>query len=160
MTTTRKKRCSRCRKSKSLDKFHNRSRSADGKTAHCKECHKEDCQKWRRNNPDKARSSRRKSTLKWIAKQGGNRAVHLRSKFGISQSEYDSMATLQGHVCKICQQPETKIARNGKLQPLSVDHDHQTGRVRGLLCCRCNRMLGFSQDSVSLLLAAVEYLRK
>lgn len=59
----------------------------------------------------------------------------------MTEAEWDAIYERQGGVCAICEKPETVI-RKGKLLPLSVDHDHATGRVRGLLCNRCNTAIG------------------
>src|SRR5438105_9932161 len=60
----------------------------------------------------------------------------LKKKFGITQAEYDQMFEEQDGVCKICRKPESRICR-GILCRLAVDHDHKTGKVRGLLCSKC-----------------------
>ena len=77
--------------------------------------------------------------------------------YGITDAEYDALLESQDGLCAICRQPETTI-RNGRVQPLSVDHDHETGAIRGLLCARCNHMLGAAKDKASTLWAAVQYL--
>lgn len=66
--------------------------------------------------------------------------------------EYERMFVAQGNVCKICGNACTTNRR------LAVDHDHETGKVRGLLCHRCNRGLGFFCDDTGLLLKAFTYL--
>lgn len=69
------------------------------------------------------------------------------------------MNDAQGHVCAICSLPESKNhSRSGKILPLSVDHCHQTNKVRGLLCSQCNLMLGLANDNIEKLLSAVSYL--
>jgi hypothetical protein len=67
------------------------------------------------------------------------------------------MLAAQGGVCMICDQPETRVTR-GTLDTLSVDHDHRTNVVRGLLCARCNKALGLFYDDVDLMATAVSYL--
>lgn len=62
------------------------------------------------------------------------------------------MLVKQGGVCKTCQRPP-------KVYRLHVDHDHVTGRVRGILCGRCNWVLGLIKDSPTLLKALQEYLQ-
>ena len=84
-----------------------------------------------------------------------NRRQKYPKKFGITLEQYDEMLATQGGVCAVCKQPEA-VARE---QALAVDHDHQPGgRVRGLLCNRCNRALGFFRDDPALLRAAADYL--
>jgi Recombination endonuclease VII len=60
--------------------------------------------------------------------------------------------------CAICNQEERKVTR-GKVVMLAVDHDHATGKVRGLLCHTCNVALGLLQDSPGLLANALSYVR-
>jgi len=85
------------------------------------------------------------------------KGIHLQNRYGISQEKFDQMVTAQDRVCLICEQPETTIIK-GVLPTLSVDHNHSTGQVRGLLCRRCNTMLGLAQDSPALLERAIAYL--
>jgi hypothetical protein len=73
-------------------------------------------------------------------------------KYGLSVDSYQAMLESQNHVCKICH----KSSRGGKA--LSVDHCHDTGRVRGLLCTKCNTGLGQFCDDPVLIKRALEYL--
>lgn len=88
----------------------------------------------------------------------------LRLRFKITQAEYDAMLIEQGGVCAICKQPETTRGgdrsgpRKDKVRPLSVDHNHATGKVRALLCNRCNRLVGLAEMKISN--DVLEYIRK
>jgi hypothetical protein len=73
--------------------------------------------------------------------------------YGITHDEYETLLEVQGGACAICGNGEQKRA-------LAVDHDHQTGTIRGLLCDRCNPMLGYAQDNAAILQAAITYLTK
>lgn len=64
-----------------------------------------------------------------------NRTHRLQQVYGITNEEYEEMYREQGGVCKICEKPE-------KTRRLQIDHDHETSRVRGLLCTACNTSLG------------------
>lgn len=77
----------------------------------------------------------------------------LRFKFGITLADYEAMSEAQGGVCAICKKPPQKHRRH-----LDVDHDHKTGRVRGLLCSPCNRAIGYFRDDPELMRAAAAYL--
>jgi hypothetical protein len=69
------------------------------------------------------------------------------------------MLQLQNGVCAICSCPETvKHHSTNEIQPLVVDHDHGTGRVRGLLCTRCNKGIGLLKHNPEFLRAAADYL--
>lgn len=80
------------------------------------------------------------------------RNYHLQKTYGITSEEYDEMLEAQGGVCKIC--GATPGARR-----LAVDHCHDTGEIRGLLCYNCNSALGRFQDNIALLEAAIKYLK-
>lgn len=70
---------------------------------------------------------------------------HLKAKYGLTEDEYELMLEAQGGVCAICHRPER--VRRGPGEPrLSVDHDHITGMVRGLLCQSCNVICGMFRD--------------
>jgi len=84
---------------------------------------------------------------------------HLERKYQMTIEDYEKMYDEQNGVCKICGQPETK-KYNGKVVELAVDHCHETGKVRGLLCNKCNVALGGFQDSPTLLASALNYLNR
>ncbi|MBW1743926.1 MAG: endonuclease VII domain-containing protein [Deltaproteobacteria bacterium] len=69
------------------------------------------------------------------------------------------MEERQGGVCAICGDPETN-QRNGRTIRLSIDHDHETGQVRGLLCVRCNTGLGLFGDNIEVIQKVVDYLSR
>lgn len=81
------------------------------------------------------------------------RAYAIPTKFGISVVEYDALLAKQSGVCAICSQ----VCSTGN--HLAVDHDHNTGRIRGLLCSRCNRAIGLLGDDLARLQQAIAYLR-
>lgn len=67
--------------------------------------------------------------------KGGHAGRH--DVYGLTRFQFEAMKELQNHVCKFCGKPETQTT-NGTLRELSVDHDHETNKVRGLLCAICN----------------------
>jgi hypothetical protein len=81
------------------------------------------------------------------------------AKYGITLDEYERRAVEQGGVCAICQQSESAAGNHGGVRRLTVDHDHATGVVRGLLCSRCNVAIGMLDDDPERFVAAAEYLR-
>lgn len=85
----------------------------------------------------------------------GKRNDNLKRLYGITEEAYQVLLEAQHYVCKICGAPYGSKKRAN----LCVDHDHQTGRIRGLLCESCNKMLGFSNDNPTLLLRAIQYLK-
>lgn len=78
---------------------------------------------------------------------------------GVTMEWYNEQFAKQGGVCAICRQVESRH-RSGVPTRLNVDHCHQTGVVRGLLCTRCNSGIGLLGDSLPTAMAAVEYLRE
>lgn len=132
--------CSKCKIEKDSGSFSKNNYSKDGLQSRCKICCAESQRKWHKNNPDKVRAGK------------------IKYNFGISRLDYEALHKKQGGVCAICSKPETAI-RNGKLKELAIDHCHQTGQVRGLLCQRCNTALGQFSDDISTLESAINYLR-
>ncbi len=83
----------------------------------------------------------------------------LKTTFGITLKEFNVILGSQGGLCAMCRKPETHM-KYGRVCALSVDHDHETGKIRGLLCNSCNRGLGFLKDNPETLASGVEYLKK
>lgn len=93
------------------------------------------------------------------ANRDHHRGRDFRRLYGIDFGDYQRMLLDQKGVCAICEKPETKV-ENGTIRLLSVDHNHTTGAVRGLLCANCNLAIGYACDDVSVLEKAIIYLRK
>lgn len=85
--------------------------------------------------------------------------THLMRKYGITREQYEGLLELQQGLCKICGSPPVGKVKNGPAKRLHVDHDHQTGQVRGLLCHKCNVMLGNARDDIKILETAILYLK-
>jgi len=83
----------------------------------------------------------------------------FRNKYGITIADYDALLEEQGGGCAICG-AERSFTKGGKGKRLAVDHDHETGEVRGLLCVTCNRGLGYFSDSETRLQRAAAYVAK
>jgi hypothetical protein len=83
------------------------------------------------------------------------RRKHLRREYGITPEEFENMLHSQNGQCAICGTFEA----DAKHRRLHVDHDHITGKVRGLLCGRCNMMLGYALENTMVLEAAIAYLK-
>jgi hypothetical protein len=108
---------------------------------------------WSAKNKDRIKTydnkdSRRRANRKTTA-----------SRYGLTVDQYEEMYEAQGGKCAICEQAETSLGNNGEIKMLAIDHDHETGKVRGLLCNNCNRAIGLLKDDVEVLLNAVAYLR-
>ena len=81
-------------------------------------------------------------------------------KYGITSEQYDVLMQEQSGLCKICHTQEVVVKRNSKTQSLSVDHNHETGEIRGLLCNNCNTLIGLAREDISILENAADYLRR
>ena len=77
----------------------------------------------------------------------------LEARYGINRTDYDNAYAFQNGLCFLCRRA------TGKTRRLSVDHDHATGDVRGLLCRPCNGILGHARDDISFFERAIEYLK-
>ena len=82
------------------------------------------------------------------------RAGHVRRKYSLTPDQYNAMIDAQDSQCLIC-----GYEFGQKKGDLHVDHDHETGKVRGLLCDKCNRGLGYFRDNAQVLFNAALYLR-
>jgi hypothetical protein len=156
------KTCKVCGIAKPLDDFYANKGGRDGRRPECKTCHlavrkaKYDANprpyiervlKWQRENRDAYLAKQREY------KESGRKAIsdrksHLKRKYGLTLEEFDALLAAQGGGCAIC----------GKPDPDNVDHDHITGRVRGILCWNCNVGVGQFEDSEDRLAAALTYL--
>ncbi|MCZ2839056.1 endonuclease domain-containing protein [Modestobacter sp. VKM Ac-2985] len=121
--------CPDCGRVLPLDDFVRTVRSSSGHHAYCRPCH----------------NARSKASR---AKAGGSRTYHLSRRYGISAEEADLMLVDQGGVCAIC----------AKAPAAHVDHDHDSGAVRSLLCFNCNGGLGQFRDDPALLRVAARYV--
>jgi hypothetical protein len=136
------KRCSKCKEEKDTSLYHkNRSRE-DGLQVRCKECMQVHNA---RNNPiHNPINNPKNADYRWER--------ILQRKYGITAEDYSYMLEQQQGGCAICFQENPTGNR------LAVDHNHDTGEVRGLLCSRCNTGLGQFGDNVDNLEAAIDYL--
>lgn len=100
--------------------------------------------------PEKRKEYREKNKE---AKRAYGKQWDLKRKFGIGLDEYNSLLESQKYKCAIC---ETGACTSGR--EFAVDHDHATGKIRGLLCTRCNIGLGYFKDSADMLSRAIQYL--
>lgn len=147
-----KKKCRACLKIKiAKDGFYKRKASIDGYTSRCRKCTNTDPH---RKKVDRLRRVRLRDEL-----SVKSRKYHIARTYKITLEEYDRMLQVQGGVCAICEKSESRRVL-GKIVPLSVDHDHKTTAVRGLLCNSCNVGLSRFRDSVEILKAAIGYVRK
>lgn len=113
----------------------------------CGSCYKLD---WNRRNPERDAASRAREKAKRTPAM--KKAAHLRFLYGLSLHEYERLWIAQDGRCAVCRELPGRRA-------LAVDHNHQTGQVRGLLCGLCNRGLGAFRDNPEFLRRAASYLK-
>ena len=132
--------------------------------------------KYRRENPEKWKEINRRAKCK--AKQDPEKTLQVLTyqkqyreknrktlsdkerhrKFGITPERYSELLGFQNGACAICKQPET-ATRLGKVKALAVDHCHQSGSIRGLLCADCNTGIGKLKEDVDIFQSAIQYLK-
>jgi hypothetical protein len=106
---------------------------------------------WQQENSERLNAYRREYRSRPERKRA-DRDAHLRRKFGIGIDDYERMLAEQNGGCRICGTPPPE---NGSLH---VDHDHDTGQIRGLLCVSCNNAIGALKENLDIFLAAMAYL--
>jgi hypothetical protein len=155
-------RCSDCKQFVQIENF---SPSAQ-KRGHgvCNPCHAIRAKSYQERYPEKYKESQRKTAAKhpetrkrvhakWRAEnKDAMHGYHVKLKFGLSREEYSALLEKQGGACALCGKPKPPQRR------LLVDHCHETGKVRGLLCIGCNTAIGQLGDNVAGLTKAIEYL--
>jgi Recombination endonuclease VII len=151
--------CNKCKLHLTLDSFVKNKNSRDGKSYYCRKCMAglrkiyhgtpqgrktatDSCRRWREKNPDKVRKCSFNARM---------------SLYGITKNDFVRMLTEQQAACKVCgiwlSMAEKQIKTN-----CTIDHDHFTNKVRGLLCNECNLILCHSKDSSSRLRKLANYL--
>ena len=138
--------CCICMNRKDFSEFYNYKNKSDGKSYRCKQC------------DDIARAAYRKKHLVSVKRKSRER--YLKSRFGMTQADYLAILKTQDLSCAICGIHHTDNKVAGCVDSLSVDHCHDTGGIRGLLCNQCNRALGMFRDSQDLLYKAYKYIKE
>lgn len=174
--------CTKCKVYKSFSEFYkHNSPDANGHTSRCKECIKED-NKSRRGkhnlNPELVKE-RRKRWMEGVKKDPEKLAKYramknkwnrsdkyydnyYKKRFGISLAEVQAMLSRQNGLCSNigCSVPISIMGKDETKSQGVVDHSHKTGKVRALLCVRCNAMLGHIENNSQLIPGFMDYLNK
>lgn len=151
-----------CKKEKKISEFVKDKRNKDGLTSRCKDCRNEHYNNYYKQNPEKQKekndSQKENRQLYYNSEDGiiSSRKTHLKRMYNISLEDYNEISIKQDHKCAICGGYETYY-RN---KVLCVDHSHDTGEIRGLLCNTCNRALGLFKENFEILQNAINYLIK
>jgi hypothetical protein len=142
---------------------------------------KEIKKRWQLRNPEKYRAAERKRSARYRARHPNARLesqraylrrvkgtpeyraacqrINRKKRYGVTEAMFQHMLVEQEGRCYICGRGEIREI-GGVVVPLSVDHNHETGQVRRLLCHRCNLMIGQAEENPAILDKAAAYLRQ
>lgn len=146
------KTCSRCLIEKNLEDFYSSTRHKDKLYSICKSCCQAKARDRYREDPTKMKLAQKKYLE---ANPDSRRNTMLKNQRGITLNDYQIMFQAQEGKCAIC-----KTDQKDMKKALNVDHCHKTGKIRGLLCGKCNQALGLLQDKVEVIETAASYLRR
>jgi len=124
------KKCRKCSQIKRQDEFHFNSGSKDGLGSWCRHCAK-----------------------------GKGRQIQLQQRYNLTVKQYELILESQNNVCTICGKLEI-IKCGVRVKRLAVDHNHTTGKVRGLLCSTCNLLVAHVENNPKILKEIPRYLRR
>jgi hypothetical protein len=127
------KTCTECKEIKDLLDFYPDPRMRDKRMSRCKACNAQRTRNWELANPQRSRERKRRD---WIKRT-----------WNMTEQEYDSF---RSQACEIC----------GDIHDMVIDHDHLSGKIRGVLCKKCNNVLGMARDKPNILRAAASYLER
>lgn len=85
---------------------------------------------------------------------------YYQRNYGITETVYNKMKEDQSNLCFLCNSEGFAIGKNNHTEKLAVDHCHETGKIRKLLCHNCNRALGLLKDNPELMRKAAEYVEQ
>lgn len=136
-----KKQCQMCKITQPISNFYKSKQAKCGYYSYCRTCKLE----------ANKRSDAKRMTQNREKFLNQRKDWHLKQVFGITLEDYNKLLSEQGGVCKICLGKDSD-------RMLAVDHCHTTGKIRGLLCQKCNRAIGQLDDSIERLKRAIIYL--
>lgn len=132
---------------------------------YCRAQGREKRRRWRVRYPGREKelykeTNRVSYCRKWRSTHKGScRNSYLKHNYGITLEEFQQMVEKQDGRCKICGQKPSSRQVKGQMKPgLCVDHHHESGRLRGLLCHRCNVMIGAAEENVKIFEQAIKYV--
>lgn len=144
------KTCTKCSRTLPLAEFHNNKTCRDGKRHQCKHCVGAANREWQARNPEHAKACWKRSAKKQYT--GEKRLLRKLKEYGITPEQFENMQAFGGHKCHICGNPFD-------LYPY-IDHCHESGAVRGILCFRCNTAIGSLRDNPTLIRRAADYVEQ
>lgn len=132
--------CPDCGVRKALTEFHKDATRKNGRKVYCKACNAAQVSSWSKADPERRARVQRQTRLNTL--------------YGVTPKEFDAMLDAQGNGCEVC------YGVNADGRSLAVDHDHKTGKVRALLCSRCNIALGLVEEDPCRLRALADYVER
>ena len=129
--------CTKCGISKPISEFYKDKQKPTGYRPDCKSCNKKQCANWAKNNKER------------------HYGYDIKRKYGINLAQYKQLLESQKNRCAICGKHEYEFKTR-----FHVDHSHQTGEVRALLCVNCNHGVGAFFEDTKLLQKALNYIKK
>ena len=151
------KKCTKCGKKYSTNSeyFGKDKGTKDGLACWCKKCRSKQKKKYYRTEKGRQYQKKYKQSEKYKVIE---RRANLKKNYNITLEQYDQMFAVQDGICAICGKPETVKNQYG-VKRLSIDHNHETGEFRGLLCSSCNFLIGNAKESLLILKSAINYLK-
>jgi arsenate reductase-like glutaredoxin family protein len=173
------RKCNTCKELKLISEFHKDKKSPDGIRYKCKKCNIKDSSKWAKTHKDRIRElvrtkearrltedfrgNRDPEDVKRRAKESRKkyfqenkeyfRKYNLKWKYDLTTEQYNQLLNEQEYKCKVC----NKLLGTGR--NVHIDHDHTTGKVRSILCRKCNTALGMVNDDIAILQNLINYLK-
>ena len=162
------KTCTKCGAEKTLECFTKSKSGAGGINPRCKECtsainrasyatnaerRKKRLMEFRKSNPGIVKKWNKTSNTRRANKQSINNLFRL---YGVTEEQYGKMLMYQNGKCAIC---KSESSNQTNMKRLVLDHCHNTGKPRGLLCNKCNTGLGMFGDRIETVVRAAKYLR-
>lgn len=129
--------CTKCKLEQPLENFKKEKSNKNKHRTICKNCDVLRTKYWRRNHKENVRRH------------------NLKQDFNLTEKEYNQMLKNQNSCCAICKTNQSLLKRH-----LAVDHNHKTGKIRGLLCGNCNTALGLLKEDMDNITSLIDYLIK
>jgi hypothetical protein len=140
--------CCKCHIALPLSEFYKNKRYKSGRKTTCIKCYNEDRRLYNIKNPGLKAKHHRLYALRHPDKM---RDIQYKTNYGITLNDFNRLYKKQEGKCTICDKYNKKLC---------VDHNHQTGNVRELLCGSCNKLLGFAKEDINILLGAINYIKR
>ena len=149
----KQKSCTKCGKilQSTPEYFYRNKNLKSGLHSWCKQCSDENVKNWLTTN--KGRKTKNKISSKYKKTKKGKFAkwkYDLKRYYGLSVEEYNKILESQNSSCMIC--------GGSGVRRMAVDHNHKTGKIRGLLCNKCNLLIGYAKDNPLILVKTIKYL--